>query len=567
MSDSGHTGAERQAAVLFKLLHEASLRNHRLCALLSGEPGWLRALTDHIARSSLRVWRPADGHPGRGRIDRILGREIDAALLELFGEKPLQANLLAATTGALRGGGLLLLLTPPVDSWPTSGRELERRVAQHLLSAPTTCHLQQNLQDRLPLSPGTERQPLQDVSPFERQKLLIGQLVNARKVVVITADRGRGKSAALGLAAAERIVRNSATAPPISIVVTAPTPGTTGTLFAHARQRIEAAGGEWINATNGLRHPFGKLTFMAPDRVAAGEASAELLLVDEAAALPTPLLERLLKHHPLSFFATTIHGYEGGGRGFTIRFGQYLEQNAPGWRLATLEQPLRWRSDDPLEPLINQALLLDSPPDNRSGADQTSDRAACHSLLIKRIGTAELAADEPLLRRLFALLIEAHYRTTPDDLGRLLDDPTRELLVAFCDGEPAALLLAVSEGGFDRSVAAGILEGRRRPRGHLVAQSLTFHAALPAAATLHDLRIVRIATDHRLRRRGIATRLVASALEQARERGADLLAVSFGLEPELLQFWRRMGLKPVHVGFRRDHASAAHSLMAMLPLG
>jgi tRNA(Met) cytidine acetyltransferase len=54
-----------------------------------------------------------------------------------------------------------------------------------------------------------------------------------------------------------------------------------------------------------------------------------------------------------------------------------------------------------------------------------------------------------------------------------------------------------------------------------------------------------------------------AAERRARQDGADLIGVSFGVEVGLLAFWTRHHLKPVRIGFRRDASSGAHSVVLL----
>lgn len=53
------------------------------------------------------------------------------------------------------------------------------------------------------------------------------------------------------------------------------------------------------------------LRFMAPDALLASKEKAAWLIVDEAAAIPAPLLRQLVSRFPRTLLTTTVQGYEG----------------------------------------------------------------------------------------------------------------------------------------------------------------------------------------------------------------------------------------------------------------
>lgn len=54
---------------------------------------------------------------------------------------------------------------------------------------------------------------------------------------------------------------------------------------------------------------------------------AELLVIDEAAAIPLPLVKKLLGNY-LVFMASTINGYEGTGRSLSLKLIKQLRQQS-----------------------------------------------------------------------------------------------------------------------------------------------------------------------------------------------------------------------------------------------
>jgi tRNA(Met) cytidine acetyltransferase len=569
--------AARDLCQLTADLHRrAATDHHRNLLLIAGSPAWCRmaaaaALDDHD-----RLWigtTAADAGPvmPASRARTLLGGEwLDAVYDAHAG---LDVDALAAVAGTLRGGGLLLLLVPPLDAWPTRpDPALARLLSSPASPADAAGRFVTRLVDLLQVSVGvtvcTEGAPLPRVerpesnsAPVTRpdadgclgddQRRAVDAVVAAAtgQPAVLTADRGRGKSAALGLAAARLL-----TTRPLGIVVTAPRRSAASALFRHAAERLGLphAQGD-LETANG-----GWLRFVAPDRLLREPHAADLVLVDEAAAIPTPLLERLLRRDHRVAFATTVHGYEGTGRGFALRFRATLDRLAPGWQEVNLHTPVRWAPDDPLEAWLNATLLLDAEP--------SPDAPGPGTLHCTRLDRDDLLADASLLRELFGLLVQAHYRTTPADLRQLLDAPAVTVHVARLAGALAGVAVCVDEGRLEASLAFAVWAGHRRLRGHLVAQSLASHAGLKDAPRLGYRRVQRIAVHPRARRRGVGRALLEAVEASAREQGHDVVATSFGMTPDLVAFWSACGFDAARVGLRREAASGAHALMMLRPL-
>ncbi len=471
------------------------------------------------------------------RVGELIGRSRDAVTVN--GHAGLDPDLLGAAAGAVAGGGALVLLMPPrpwtddpwaerLAPWPHTIADVRsgflRRLATVLERAPGVTFLGSHA----PPQPScVQRTPATPPAATADQARAVDELVaalSAEKPVpaVLIADRGRGKSSALGLAAARL---NG------PIAVTGPGRGAVAEVLARAEERgVDMA---WVEPRDLPNAPS--------DRV---------LLVDEAAALPVELLRAAARRFRRVAFATTVHGYEGTGRGFEVRFLESLERLRPGWRRIELTEPIRWAPGDPVEAAVNDALLLAAEP---SASIEGPIR-------YEALPAAALADDEDTLLQVVGLLVQAHYRTRPSDVRRLMDAPNLQVVLARAGDAVAGVVLLAREGGFEPDQAEAIITGRLRPRGHLLPETLACHLGEAAGAMLRSARIMRIAVHPLRRREGIGLALLDAVRAHAQ---VDLLGSSFGATSDLLRFWRRAGYRCVRCGVRPSPISGLRSAIVL----
>lgn len=502
-----------------------------------------------------------------------LGSEQQVLVLDAF--SGFHPDALGALSGTLQAGGVLFLLTP--EDWSEAVDPDYKRLAAWPLEAENLTHyfikrceriliessVPQLSQQKGKLGDWGINKSLRSISTSQAikwplgaaskdQAELVEKLINwftAKPVVpvVVTANRGRGKSGALGLLLRQLLRQLTEEQTPKSsgvkkMLVTAPSAQAAAAIF----DRIK-------DLPVQLQE---QVSFVAPDALLQELPQADLLLVDEAAALPVPVLQALLAAYPRSVFATTQQGYEGNGRGFALRFTQHLNTHTPNWLALSISEPLRWAEGDPLEELVNQLLLLDT---------KVTDPAVTNKpLTFTWLKQADLAANETLLEQVFGLLVLAHYRTTPDDFRQLLDAPGIHLACAWQENLPVGLALIQEEGGFDNDLAQAVFMGKRRPQGHLLAQSLAFHGGLVQAAQVNWWRIQRILVHPLLQRQGIGKQLLSFVLQEAKQQPKlDLLGSSFGATADLLPFWFASGYQAVRLGITKDQASGEHTLQVV----
>ena len=375
---------------------------------------------------------------------------------------------------------------------------------------------------------------LADANLTEEQQHIFQNLPLASESIhLITAPRGRGKSTLSGKLA-EQIARGH------NVVIT-------------ARSR-SALTNFWKISDEA------QVTFFAPDALLQKVEEKSIsphqwLFIDEAASLPLPFLHQFCHYFDKVVLTTTTHNYEGTGRGFSLKFLLQLHRQAKHWQLT---QPLRWKTNDPLEAFVNMLLLLDED------LSSTLQKARSHDL---HYSSALMRLDEK--KAFYTLLAQAHYKTTPTDLRRLFDGGNQQFFRVLHHHTLLGGIWAINEGGLAPELAQAIWRGERRPQGSLVAQYLCFQANLPEACELHSVRISRIAIAPQLQNQGIGKRLISEFILQIRQQKhplVDFVSVSFGMAENLLHFWQQAGFELVQITPNKEASSGYPSAMMLYPL-
>lgn len=502
---------------------------------------------------------PPDGARALSPSQCLSGLGTDEARVILDLHAGLDADVLAVASGLVRGGGQWILLVPgPLDPAEPGAAD-----APHALRTPFGGRLRSALvrgaHRIVEAAPGHLLPPMETIGAADatgpwvpgpadelgcvtpEQRTVVDAVVRAalghrRRPVVVQADRGRGKSAALGLAVQALFAQGAVNA----VRLITPTRASARAVEAHAGPAVSI------------------LHWCLPQDALTASDPVDLVVVDEAATMPVGHLLTLLERHPRIVFSTTVHGYEGTGRGFDHAFLPALASRARGWVHLQPETPVRWAPGDPVEAWVRELLLSDArlPPST-----------GCPSPIRPERFNAQTLLDDPAcFQAVFALLVEAHYRTRPSDLQRLLDDEALAIWMVPGPGgrhDPVAAAVVTREGGWDAAHAEAIWAGERRPRGQMLAQSLAVHGGVADAASLRIARIQRIAVRTECRRRGVGEALVRAIRAEADAAGLDAVGASFGGDAGRIDFWRACGLLPVRLGTRVDRVTGEPAVQVL----
>ncbi|XP_072747429.1 RNA cytidine acetyltransferase [Anoplolepis gracilipes] len=514
---------------------------------------------------------------------KILGNTYGMCILQDF--EAVTPNLLARTIETVEGGGIIVFLLQSMNSLKqlyTMNMDVHQRFRTEAhkdiicrfnerfllsLASCTRCLVVDDQLNVLPVSShnlriesvhksdvleeqsslDTLKESLQDTQPVSAlinccktvdQAKAVLKFIECisektlRSTVSLTAARGRGKSAALGLAIAGAVTFGYS-----NIYISSPSPENLNTLFEFVFKGFDALGyqehldyglvqstnPEFNKATvrvNVFRDHRQTIQYIHPTDTHKLN-QAELLVIDEAAAIPLPYVKAMLGPY-LIFLASTINGYEGTGRSLSLKLLQQLRTQTAGSNShgknekeqqekiligrqlheLTLDESIRYKPGDSVEQWLCDLLCLNStihapilsgcpPPD------------MCQLYYINRDTLFSYhKASELFLQRLVSLYVASHYKNTPNDLQMMSDAPAHHLfcLLGPVDSnrktlpEILVVLQVCLEGEVSKtSIKEGLTRGRRAA-GDLIPWTIAQQYQDEDFPVLAGARIVRIAT-------------------------------------------------------------------------
>lgn len=450
----------------------------------------------------------------------------------------------------------------------------------------------------------------------------------------LTAARGRGKSAAMGLAVAGAVSFGYS-----QIYVTSPSPENLITFFEFIMKGFDALVYQEhldytiIRSTNPdfnkaivrinlTRNNRQTIQYISPNDSHLLNA-ADLLIIDEAAAIPLPLVKSMLGPY-LVFMASTINGYEGTGRSLSLKLLSQIqkENNAPP--PIKLDESIRYNPDDSVERWLTSLLCLDvqAIPHLSSGCPTPEN---CELYYIDRDALFSYhRAAEHFLQRLVSIFVSSHYKNTPNDLQMLSDAPAHHL---FCllgpitkkDQLPEILVIIqvclegkISQKRINDSMGS-------KAAGDLIPWNVSEQFNDREFTKLSGARIVRIATHPNYQRMGYGKKALQllknyyegkfaslnenetaandeeeEGFEEINDEDADLLTevvkprkkiptllkrlqerkpelldyigTSYGLTQELLKFWKSQKFIPVYLSQKENDLTGEHSCIMIASL-
>ena len=497
------------------------------------------------------------------RVQRLLGTEYDAVIIAA--RELLRPNLLAASTEMVRAGGVLALIVPPLEEWRPGGQYTTNTYRDYLVSsfqkmeAIFWADLDKAIVYRSRL-PGKAVMEYWDPSSYkssnhlpralieaaaneEQARLLdeaVGFLRRRGKTIVVVGDRGRGKSGLLALIVAYLVLTRRVG----FVAVTAPSPYAMSSFFRIlSRALTKAEIGHWSirrgEAVIGIAGPWFHIRYHTPDALEPGSYT----VVDEAAAIGPLRLRRIARKAPRLLVSTTVHGYEGSGKTFT----KIVLETLPEPKIV-LEptNPIRYPKGDPLESWLYKTFLLDVEPPEPTFQLETKPRFVT-------LDRRKLIHDHDMLRSVYAVVSQAHYRNEPDDLAIMIDAPHHTLHALIVnESVVAAAEVAWDDCSLDRSARIVV---------DLMAQRFGYEET----CLLRGARIVRIAVHPKLQRKGYGSFLLSRLEEWAREQGLDWLAAVFG-RVEITRFWLKNGYRVIHVSPLPNKVTGEKNIAVAKPL-
>ena len=300
-------------------------------------------------------------------------------------------------------------------------------------------------------------------------------------------------------------------------------------------------------------------------------SSAEIVAIDEAAAIPLPMVRSLVRQPDrLTFLSSTVNGYEGTGRALSLKLIKELREAKLGrtaeiaaaseaagdivgahskngefkvheqrWAAAAaavfsggsserlsgplreieLQTPIRYATKDPVERWLNDLLCLDAG--SRANLQLNGGAPAPEDCELYSVDRDALFSfhklSESFLQKIMGLYTSAHYKNTPNDLQLLSDAPAHSLFVLLSpaadkdvDSLPdiLAVIQVALEGKISRKAVEAQLARGHRSAGDLIPWTLSQQFGDTKFAQLSGARIVRVAVHPSVQGMGYGSRAI-----------------------------------------------------------
>ncbi|PID65666.1 MAG: hypothetical protein CR975_06300 [Gammaproteobacteria bacterium] len=494
--------------------------------------------------------------------NKWLGQELKNTLI--FFDDHTRVNALLAVLGCIKAPFFIILAAnlSRIHSY------FKRHILLPQLQKIADSQLPQRLTSATALSivsretPPAEQPSEVDNENLQAQLQLQRQLKQAG-IVHLIGERGSGKSTLLGDFIA-KLYLQPATAS-LSICLCSPSAAASANTLQTLNRRIAPI------KINVSRETF---QFCPPEKLLAALHSAELIIIDEAATLAKSLIQQVQQHvteqKKKLILSTTIEGYEGSGQSYRLNYlSPANNANKAPACFIYLKTPKRFAPDDKIYQLGQQ---LSKPRKTRLylPSKQVADGIFC-------LSTTQLR-DYRWTTACFALLRDAHYKTTPNDLARFYDEPAWFMLNIQA-GHLVAAIYAISEALPDDLPISAITRGTRRTKNAFTHQALIhaygdidkitntaskFHVKPFAQSQI--LRISRVATDARYRRQGYATQLLTQLKSRAAAQGFDYLSTSFSASAPTTAFWLAQDFSPARIGLYANKYNHEYALLMLYAL-
>ncbi|KAI5172410.1 N-acetyltransferase 10 [Nematocida sp. LUAm3] len=543
--------------------------------------------------------------------ERILGTTTEICVFQDFEE--IKANTLASIIESVRGGGIIILPVKQTDSLYmermykllfSSNGYMEINEAMNILHISQEPSEEKENIENSQLNRAVEiavekvekeKNPLNPLSIINTNSISVlikqcktgnqveallkmAKVLEKRTTVAVTAERGRGKSAALGLAIALAVIKGMN-----DILVTSPHLSNVQTLFSFLIQGLIANGyndqidyhvaysqknKREIEKITVTKTHHQSISFTLPNKLAY---SPSLLVVDEAAAIPLTILKQMMGTYPTLLSSTTA-GYEGTGRALSLKFFKTIKPEC-----VSLEEPIRYGRHDPVEKWLNVSLSL-SPEIPKMITFPKEEKCKIFSLN-KSILFSGAKETEEILASLTSILLSGHYKNSPNDLQIIADNPRHSLLSLISEDGKVLGLMQVSEEGSTSSTSQAYRE-MRGEEGNLIPWSLAHYYLDMDIFKLSGLRIVRIAIHPDAQSMGYGSYFVSSLISSIGNiqnsiidssvqvlfspltlPAYDYLGVSFGLTESLLGFWKKQNMRSVYLKHSQCKSTGEHSLI------